>query len=428
MTGPEEIDQLEPQPMMNTKHLDTPAPLKTEDLPEFRFPLRREHLFAPPQSAQDIRARCPVSKVRLPNGGTAWLVAGYEEARWVLSHAAVSNDPSRPGAPVVTGERKQYRKEPGFFVDSDAPEHTRLRSMLVGEFNVKRINNMRSGIQRNAETLIDAMLAGGNCTDIVESLALPLACMTICQLLGAPADDHRFLQHIRKSLVNVEAPANERKEAFTQLHDYLIRLVDQRRTEPADDLIGRLVENQFNQGRLTHEELTGMTMLLLFTGFETAANMIAVGLAALLHFEDQRRLLEADPALLPSAVEEMLRYYSTAALEMAGRSATAEMEVGGVRVMPGEGLIIQPWLANHDERVMEDPDSFRITRGFRRHLSFGFGPHQCLGQNLVRAQMEIAIGTVLRRIPGMELECAAEELELSSQSAAFGLTVLPVRW
>jgi cytochrome P450 len=171
-----------------------------------------------------------------------------------------------------------------------------------------------------------------------------------------------------------------------------------------------------------------MAMLLLFTGFETTANMIAVGLAALLHFDDQRRLLEDDPELLPSAVEEMLRYYSTAALEMAGRSATAEMEVGGVRIMPGEGVVIQPWLANHDERVTDDPDSFRIARGFRRHLSFGFGPHQCLGQNLVRAQMEIAIGTVLRRIPGLKLKSLAEELELSSQSVAFGLAVLPVCW
>jgi cytochrome P450 len=398
------------------------------DLPEFSFPLRRRHIFSAPETADDIRSRCPVSRVRLPNGQNAWLVSGYEEARKVLSDGTVSNDPSLPGAPVLTGKRKQYRKEPGFFVDSDPPEHTRLRSMLVGEFSAKRVNAMRPAIQRNSEQLISAMQETGRNADIVQSFALPLACMTICQLLGAPHSDHLFLQRIRKTLVDVSAGPEVREDAFNKLHEYLVGLVDERRSEPSDDLIGRLVANHFRDGRLTYEELTGMTMLLLFTGFETTANMITLGVAALLQFEEQRRLIQANPGLWPNAVEEILRYFSTAALEMAGRSALAELEVGGVLIQPGEGIIVQPWFANHDARVMTEPDDFQVARKFRQHVAFGFGPHQCLGQNLVRAQLEIGIAQLMKDIPALALDCAAADLKISTQSAAFGLASLPVRW
>lgn len=395
--------------------------------PVFRFPMPRDTVLSPPAGSEWVRAGGPVQRVELVNGETAWLVTGYDECREALSHPGVSSDPAQPGSPIVVGSRKR-KKGPGLLIDTDPPEHTRLRKLLVREFSSRRVNALRPAIQERAEFLLKEIHQDfRESADLLNDFAYPLSSYVICDVLGVEYDDHAFFQELRTVLVDSLATPSQRDDAYWRLHQYLEQQVERKKslTTSSDDVITGLLRGE-GEDRLTLAEVTGLAKLLLFTGFETTAHMICLSVVALLSDDEQRCAALRDSDSMRRSVDECLRYFSTAALELSGRSALQDLRIGTKDIKQGEGLIIQAWFANHDERAFEDPDALEVRSPRAKHLAFGFGPHQCLGQNLVRAQMEIAIRAIFERYPNLRLGAEVACLELKDGSAAFGLKSLPV--
>lgn len=386
------------------------------------FPVQRTCPFAPPDEYRGFREEAPLVRASLP-GGEVWLVTRHAEAQQVLRGEGISTNPATPGhpngalspEPPSPEQVEAMRKfSVGQFIDLDPPEHTRFRKLLIPEFSVRRVRDMRPGIQEVVDGMIDAMLAKGSPADLVEDFGLAVPSLVICQLLGVPYEDREFFQSRTRALLSGEG-----FEAAFEIRQYLDDLFTR---DPGDDLIGRL----YKGGQLTHDEIVGTAFLLLVAGHETTANMIPLGVLSLLRRPGQLARLRENPDLWPMAVEELLRYHSIVDWVAFDRVATEDQEIGGQHVRKGEGIYVLGASANRDERVFERPDELDVERGARHHVAFGYGVHQCLGQNLARAELEIAYRTLFERIPGLGVPQADEELSFKYDSAIFGLKVLPV--
>ncbi|MEQ4722813.1 cytochrome P450 [Nonomuraea sp. B19D2] len=396
------------------------------------FPVQRTCPFAHPAEYERMREQAPLVRTTLP-GGEVWLVTRLAEARQVLSGTGISGNPATPGHPnrafraePPTPEEEAARREfaVGHFIDLDPPEHSRFRRLLIPEFTVRRIKELRPGIQRITDELIDDMLAKGDEAELVEAFGLALPSLVICQLLGVPYEDREFFQsRTQEALSNVE-DRDASHSAMMEIRDFLDDLVTKVAQQPGDDLLGRLIET----GQLTHDELVGVTFLLLVAGHETTANMIPLAALTLMRHPDQLAELRANPDKWPMAVDELLRYQSVVDWVAFDRVATEDQEIGGQLVRKGEGIFVLGASANRDERAFERPDEFDIGRGARHHVAFGYGVHQCLGQNLARAEIEIALRTLFERIPGLRVTVPDEELPFKSESPIFGLKAMPVAW
>ncbi|MEU6780007.1 cytochrome P450 [Nonomuraea angiospora] len=396
------------------------------------FPVQRTCPFAPPPEYERMREQAPLVRASLP-GGDVWLVTRHAAAKQVLAGTGISTNPETPGHPnwafrpePPTPEERAAAKEfaVGHFIDLDPPEHGRFRRLLIPEFTVRRVKELRPGIQRTVDELIDDMLAKGDEAELVEAFGLALPSLVICQLLGVPVEDREFFQaRTREMLSNADGPAAS-YAAIMALRDYLGTLVAKAERQPKDDLLGRLIES----GQLTHAELVGVTFLLLVAGHETTANMIPLSALTLLRNPDQLAALRENPDKWPMAMDELLRYHSIVDWVAFDRVAVEDQEIDGQLVREGEGILVLGASANRDERAFERPDEFDVERGARHHVAFGYGVHQCLGQNLARAEMEIALRTLFERIPGLRVTVPDEELPIKSDGPIFGLKSMPVAW
>ncbi|MFI6901780.1 cytochrome P450 [Nonomuraea sp. NPDC050394] len=391
------------------------------------FPLPRRCPFAPPPEYDRLRAEEPVSKVRLPTGGTAWLVTRYEDVRTVLSSPVFSADGTRPGFPtLLPGQAQVLRRPP--FIRMDPPQHTFYRRMLIQEFTLKRVKTMRPGIQATVDRLLDGMLAQSPPVDLVGEFALPVSSLVICQLLGVPYDDHEFFQSRSKVGVSGASTAEQFATALGELRGYMDGLITRKQDEPGDDLLSKLVTEHLEPaGELRRDELLMMCLMLLNAGHETTANMIALGTVALLEHPGQLAALRENPGLLPGGVEELLRYLSIADL-VTTRIAAEDARLGGIRIHAGDGVIALLAAADWDPAVFPEPGRLDLHRGDRRHVAFGYGVHQCLGQNLARAELEIAFATLFARIPTLRVAVPVGELPYKHGNLAYGLHELPVTW
>jgi cytochrome P450 len=391
------------------------------------FPLRRQCPFAPPPEYDRLRVEEPVSEVQLSTGGTAWLVTRYEDVRTVLSSPAFSADGTRPGFPALVPGAAQILRNPPF-IRMDPPQHTFYRRMLIQEFTLKRIKTMQAGIQATVDRLLDDLLAQTPPVDLVEAFALPVPSLVICQLLGVPYDDHELFQSRSKVAVSGASTAQQFATALGELRAYMDGLITLKQHEPGDDLLSKLVTEQLEPaGELGRDELLMMCLMLLNAGHETTANMISLGTAALLEHPDQLAALRSDPALLPDTIEELLRYLSIADL-ITTRIAAEDAELSGTTIHAGEGVLALLAAADWDPAVFPEPERLDIHRGNRRHVAFGYGVHQCLGQNLARLELEIAFSTLFARIPALQLAIPADELPYKHGSMLYGIHELPVTW
>ncbi|MEV0383716.1 cytochrome P450 [Nonomuraea sp. NPDC050643] len=396
------------------------------------FPVQRTCPFAPPPEYERMREQAPLVRAALP-GGEVWLVTRLAEAKQVLAGGGISTSPSTPGHPNAalsadggrTPEQHAVlgRFTAGHFIDLDPPEHSRFRRLLIPEFTVRRVKELRPGIQRLVDGLIDDMLAQGPEAELVEAFGLALPSLVICQLLGVPYADREFFQSRTRSIVAARHP-QEAYAAVVEIMTFLDELITETERRPQDDLLGRLILN----GGLTHDELVGVTFLLLVAGHETTANMIPLAALTLMRHPDQLAALRADPGGWPMAVDELLRYHSIVDWVAFDRVATEDQEIGGQLVRRGEGIFVLGASANRDELAFERPDEFDVGRGARHHVAFGYGVHQCLGQNLARAELEISLRTLFERIPGLRVTVADEELPAKYDGAIFGLKAMPVTW
>ncbi|MFI9052728.1 cytochrome P450 [Streptomyces sp. NPDC053427] len=380
------------------------------------FPLRKPGRAFPPPEYHDYRAGEGLVRSALPSG-PVWLVTRHEDVRAVLTDPRISADPSKPGFPKAgrTGGAPSQDEVPGWFVALDPPEHGRFRKTLIPEFTVRKVREMRPAIQRIVDERIDAMLAAGSRADLIADFALPVPSLVIAGLLGVPRADRDFFEARTRVLVTLSSTDEERDAASKALLRYLGRLIRIKERRPGDDLISRLIA----AGTLSLQELSGVSMLLLIAGHETTANNIGLGVVQLL----------TNPQWIGDnrVVEELLRYYSVADL-VAFRVAVEDVEIGGQLIRAGEGIVPLIAAANHDGEVFAAPDGFDPERSARSHVAFGYGVHQCLGQNLVRVEMEIAYRSLFARIPSLELAVPVEELPVKYDGVLFGLHELPVRW
>ncbi|MFF3754694.1 cytochrome P450 [Streptomyces sp. NPDC002018] len=395
-----------------------------DDLPE--FPLTRECPFHPPSGYDELRARGPVTEVRLFGGRTAWAVTGYAEARHVLADLAMSSDHHRPGfphvAPALAAVKDQRSKRAlGALTRTDPPEHSKQRRMLIPSFTARRNAALRPSIQRIVDARLEAMLAQGPSADLVSAFALPVASGTICELLGVPYQDHDFFEEqARRRLIPEQVD-----DAFTALIGYLDKLIENKERSPGDGLLDDLVVEQVLPGRLERSELVRYALPLLLAGHDTSANMIALSVLALLEQPEQLAALRTDPSLFPGAVEELLRYLSI--VGSLARVATQDIEVGGRRIRAGDGVLIAGGAANYDETQFDRPRELDVRRADRHHLAFGYGLHQCIGQNLARTELEVALRTLFDRVPTLRLAVPAEDVPMK-QGLFFGLEDLMVAW
>ena len=392
----------------------TEADAGTDPVP---FILRRPGEPFPPKEYADFRHRDGLVRSVLPTGDVVWLVTRHEEVRSVLTDSRISSNPSKEGfpSPGRTGGVPAADKVPGWFVALDPPDHTKFRKALIPEFTVRRIRGMRPAIQEIVDGCVEDLLAGDRSADLMAEFALSVPSLVISSLLGVPKVDRGFFESKTRVLVTIHSTDEEREAASKQLLRYLTRLIAIKQRRPGDDLISRLLAG----GLLTPQEMSGVAMLLLIAGHETTANNIALGVVTqLAHPEwigDER------------TVEELLRLHSVADL-VALRVAVEDLEIGGQLVKAGEGVVPLVAAANHDPAVFDHPGGFDPARSAHQHVAFGYGVHQCLGQNLVRVEMEIAYRTLFSRIPSLELAVPLEELPFKYDGVLFGVHALPVRW
>ncbi|MGW4129679.1 cytochrome P450 [Amycolatopsis japonica] len=380
--------------------------------------------FDPPPVIRSLQEETPLARVRLWDDSTPWLATRYADQRKLLSDPRVSADITRPGYPSPTPLRGGSIS----FILMDDPEHARLRRMVTAPFTIKRVEAMRPGVQKIVDDLIDEMLAGPNPADLVTAFALPVPSLVICQLLGVPYADHEFFQDNSNVLINRETGPEAKAAAGAALGEYLDTLIGEKLENPGEDLLSGLTE-RIRAGELTRQEAAQMGVLMLIAGHETTANMIALGTLALLEHPDQLTLLREtdDPKLIASGVEELLRYLH---ITHNGRRRVAleDIEIAGEVIRAGEGIILANDIGNRDPDVFPDPDRLDLRRDSRRHVAFGFGVHQCLGQPLARMELQVVYGTLYRRIPTLRLATDLSEIDFKHDGSVYGVYALPVTW
>ena len=385
--------------------------------------------FDPPPALRALRDQARISRVKLWDGSTPWLVTGYEDQRSLLADPRLSADNKRPGYPQQSPGVKARRAKAPIFISMDDPEHATQRRMVTAAFSIRRVEALRPAIRRIVDAQLDAMLAGPKPADLVQAFALPVPSLVICDLLGVPYTDHGFFQSHSKVLINRDSTAEESLQATGELVDYLDGLLGEKLAHPSDDLLSALTE-RIKAGELTRREAANMGMLLLVAGHETTANMIALGTLALLQHPDQLvRVREAsgDPKLVASAVEELLRYLN---IVHSGRRRVAleDIEIAGTTIRAGEGIVLANDVGNRDPDAFPDPDRLDVERNPRHHVAFGFGVHQCLGQPLARVELQVVYSTLYRRLPELRLAVGLEEVKFKHDGLVYGVYELPVTW
>ncbi|MFC9294835.1 cytochrome P450 [Streptomyces sp. NPDC057011] len=390
-----------------------------------KFPMSRQCPYHPPAGYEELRKEGPLAQVRLYDGRTAWAVTGYAETRRLLVDPRLSSDRSRPDFPVLVPRMAAAKLVA--LVGMDPPEHDVQRRMLIPSFTVKRVNSLRPAIRRIVVERIDALVAGGRReADLVPEFALPVPSTVICELLGVPYGDHEFFEEQTRRMLLATSTAEEAAAASATLIGYFEELIETKLAEPGEGLLDELIRDRLAAGELTRAEVASIAMFLLVAGHETTANMIGLSVLALLEHPGQLARLRADEALAPGAVEELLRFLSVA--DELQRVAAADIEIGGRVIREGDAVYLPNAAANRSPEAFADPDVLDVGRGTLHHLAFGYGVHQCIGQNLARAELEIALVELAVRLPGLRLAEPVERLGTKPGGSVQGVLRLPVVW
>ena len=409
----------------------TDSPAETANaLPSYPMDRSSGCPFAPPAELLSGGGGKPLRRVKIWNGNTPWLVTGYDEVRALFADSRVSVDDRWPGFPhwneamsamVHTRERS--------VVTADGEEHTKFRRMQSKHFTHRRIEALRPTIQAITDDHIDAMLAGSNPVDLISALALPVPSLVISQLLGVPYDEApRFQEHANAGLDRYATAHSARDGAIGMLKS-LAHLVESKMNAPAEDALSDLAE-RVQAGDLTIRQAAQAANGLLIAGHETTANMIGLGVLALMEHPDQLAVLRDtdDPKVVANVMEELLRYLSIIHNGQR-RVATEDISIAGEVIRQGEGIIIDLVPANWDAAVFEDPDRLEVQRSNAgQNVAFGYGRHSCVGQSLGRTELQIVFRTLFRRIPTLRLATPIDHLEFKNDRLAYGVYELPVTW
>jgi pentalenic acid synthase len=385
------------------------------------YPQARTCPYHPSPAYEPLREGPMIRRLPLVNGQQAWIVSGHAEARTLLADPRVSSDRTNHGFPMLMppGIAAVQTSPNRPFIVRDDPEHNRVRRMLISEFTVRRFKELKPDIDKIVHDTIDAMLDAGPPADLVTAFSLPIPSLVISRMLGVPYEDHDFFQSNARTMAQSQDPA-EAGPAMGRLFGYLSTLA----ADPPPGLIARLKTEQVDTGAMKLEELIPTSLLLLVAGHETTASTLSLSAITLLEHPDQLAALHADPA---KATEELLRYLSVVEAALL-RVAIADIEIGEVLIKAGDAIAISGGIVNRDAAAFEDPDRFDLTRPAGHHLAFGYGVHQCLGQNLARMELQLALPALFDRIPSLRLAVPVSKLDLRPAMAIQGVNSLPVTW
>jgi cytochrome P450 len=360
-----------------------------------------------------------------------WVLTRYEDCVAVLRDPRFGREEFQQMLTAVYGGEDADRL-PRSMLFRDPPDHTRLRALVSKAFTPRVIEQMRDHIQEIVDRLLDRV-ADQRQMDLIEDLAYPLPVTVICEMLGVPVGDHASIRgwsaDIARSLDAIGLPSDRTivdrgRVARRELADYFRALLPARRARPQADLLSGLLAAEEQGDKLSEPEVISMCLLLFIAGHETTVNLIGNGTLALLRHPDQMARLQADPSLIPNAIEELLRYDSP--VQRTARMTTTDVEIAGHRIGKSSMVVAALGAANRDPAQFPDPDRLDITRRDVRHISFGFGIHFCLGAPLARVEGQLALGTLLRRAPGLAL--AEPSPEWRESSVLRGLKRLRLGW
>lgn len=365
-------------------------------------------------------------------GAPVWIASRYDDCVSLLRDTRLFKDQARltPAlseryAALVTPVTSISRH----LLNLDPPDHTRLRALVQKGFSSQIVDGLRPRIQAIIDELIDRVAAAGG-MDLIADFAVPLPVTVIAEMLGVPAEDHsrfRAWSQLLVSTPNTPEGLARKRATHAEFAAYLHALVGSRRTEPRDDLVSALIAANEEDDRLDNRELISTIFLLLIAGHETTVNLIGNGVLALLQHPEQRRRLVEEPALIGSAIEEMLRFDSpveTATL----RWSAEEIEIRDTRIPAGEIVLASLVAANRDPEQFPEPDTFDVARAPNRHIAFGFGIHYCLGAHLARVEGALAVRTLLDRLPDLALATGADALSWTTGLLIHGVLSMPVRF
>nr|BAJ52675.1 putative cytochrome P450 [Streptomyces sp. TA-0256] len=373
-----------------------------------------------------LRSGCPVARVRFATGDSGWLVTRYDDVRAVLTDARFSRAAAAlPGAPRM----RPLAADAATILSMDPPEHTRLHKLVARAFGKKRIERLRPFVERTAEDLVAAIEETGPPADLVAGLGLPLPIAVICHLLGVPfADRDRFCRWADIMLSLGTHSPGQVQAARDDLAGYLADLIEAKRRTPGDeDLLAMLISAREDGDRLSERELVVFGVTLLIAGYHTTSSTLAGGALQLLRRPELTDRIRGDQQRIRTTVEEILRYSTAGVNGGTIRVATEDVELGGVLVRAGEAVLPAITSANRDESVFAGAAGFDPGREDNPHLAFGLGVHYCLGSQLARLELTVALDKLLDRLPGLRL--AVPEAELTCTPGVIrNLTALPVEW
>ncbi|WP_405854131.1 cytochrome P450 [Streptomyces sp. NBC_01515] len=385
----------------------------------------RTDKFDPPALFDELRKERPLARMTYPDGHVGWIATSHELARQVLGDPRFSHSLEIGHFPVTKygGPVPQFPAMPGMFIHMDPPDQTRFRKLLTKEFTVRGVSRLAPVVEAVAAEQIAEMRAQGGTGDFLEVFARPLVLKVLAPLIGLDySERHRFAD--APAVMN--DPFGDPQAAmavFQQVGEFVHETIARKKATPGDDIVSRLIAT----GELSDEELGNITTLLLFAGYETTEGALATGTFALLHHTDQLAALRGDLSKIDDAVEEILRYVTVNQYETF-RTALEDVELGGEFVTKGETVTVSLPAANRDPAKFGCPADLDLDRDTAGHVAFGYGVHQCVGQNLARLVLRIGFRSLLEAFPDLRLAVPADEIPLRTKGSVFSVKSLPVSW
>ncbi|GAA3920772.1 cytochrome P450 [Streptomyces gulbargensis] len=368
----------------------------------------------------------PVARVRLPYGeGHAWLVTRYEDIRQITSDPRMSRALTA-GRPLPSSTPHTLAPAGGVG-RADPPDHTRLRKLIAPTFTRRRMRALRAHTEERTADLAARTQDAGPPADLTETFIGPLSASVVAELLGVPAADLDRVHAWREAVLRHDTTEADAESVKGEIAAYVAGLARHRAEHPADDLISELAAARA-AGGLSTPELVSTAVMLTLNGLDAVRNIVATMVYVLLVHPDQTAKLRAEPARLPPAVEELLRYIPQRNGVGMPRIATADIDVGGVTVRAGDVVHVFYPAANRDPAVFTDPDRLDLERDEAPHLAFGHGLHYCAGAALARMEAEVMLSTLLTRFPALALAVAPERLAWRRGTVNRGPVALPVTW
>jgi len=391
------------------------------DLPQ--LPFHQNRPLEVPAGLRGLQSRGPIHRVRTSQGHEAWLVTDYTQARRLLDDDRLGRSHPQPDTAARTGESALFGGPLGNF-DTEAADHARMRALLQPHFSPKHLRALVSRVETLTVGLLDDLDEDGPPADLQAKLALTLPILVICELLGVPYADRDQFRAWTQDAGNVCDRARSER-GLAELFGYGMALVERKRAHPEDDVMSRLGAID----GVSDSEAASMSMFLLFAGHETTVVQIGLGTLALLTNPEQWRALLDNAALIPNAVEELLRATSTGGgVGGVPRYARTDFDIDGVAIHTGDLVLLDIGSANHDSSVFDDPNRTDVARKGAAHLTFGYGSRYCIGAPLARIELKTVFAQLIPRFPSMRLAVDPATLTVRSDVLAGGLAELPVSW